>query len=53
MTSFPYVWHWRTKMPERHGSRCRIVERGKLNSIMVEFEDGVRVVTSRFAVRKA
>jgi hypothetical protein len=27
--------------------------RGKKNSILVEFEDGFKVVTSRYAVRKA
>jgi hypothetical protein len=52
VTDYPYRWHWRTKLPDRHGQRCRIIARGRLNSVMVEFEDGYRVVTSRFAVRK-
>lgn len=32
--------------------RCRVLARGTMNSVLVEFEDGERVVTSRNAVRK-
>ena len=40
-------------MPERKGQRCRILVRAKrMNSVLVEFEDGFRVVTSRYAVRR-
>ena len=52
MIEYPYVWFWRKRLPERKGQRCRVLVRGKKNSIAVEFEDGYRVVTSRFAVRK-
>lgn len=34
------------------GSACRVVVRGKMNSVLVEFEDGERVVTSHYAIRK-
>lgn len=37
----------------RVGHRCRVVARGAMNSVMVEFEDGTRVVSSRYAVRRA
>jgi len=50
---WPYVWHWRTRLPERKGERCRVTARGALNSIRVEFADGFSVITSRNAVRKA
>jgi hypothetical protein len=50
---FDHVWWWRSKLPERKGRRCRVLVRGAMNSVIVEFEDGVRVVTSRYAVRKA
>jgi len=54
MTDYPYIWYWKSKLPERKGQRCRVLVRGKMNSIAVEFEsDGYRVVTSRYAVRKA
>ena len=48
-----HFWRIRTKLGERYKQPCRIVVRGKkMNSILVEFEDGFRVVTSRYAVRR-
>lgn len=49
---YPIVWFWKSKLPERKGRRCRVMAQGRLNSILVEFEDGFRVVTSRCAVRR-
>lgn len=49
---YPYIWYWRSRLPERHRQPCRVLARGKMNSILVEFADGYLVVTSRFAVRK-
>ena len=51
-TSYGYVWFWKSRLPDRNGQPCRIVARGKMNSILVEFSDGFRVITSRYAVRK-
>lgn len=51
VVTWTHVWHFRTRLPERKGERCRVFARGKLNSIGVEFEDGFQVVTSRYAVR--
>lgn len=48
---YPYVWFWRSKMPDRKGQPCRVLVRGKMNTILVEFEDGFKTTTSRFAVR--
>lgn len=53
------VWMWR-KWPvdarwqptHRKGQRCRIVSHGGLNSALVEFCDGSRVLTSRYAARR-
>lgn len=45
-------WYWRKRLPERKGEPCRILARGTMNSVLVEFEDGHRVVTSGWAVRK-
>lgn len=50
-TDFPLVWFWRARLPERKGQPCRVVARGALNSIKVEFPDGYVVITSRYAVR--
>ena len=47
-----HTWYWKGILGNRKGQPCRIVCRGKLNNVLVEFEDGFRVVTSRYAVRK-
>lgn len=52
MADFPYVWYWRKRLGERKGRRCRVLARGTMNSILVEFQDGFRVITSRYAVRR-
>jgi len=49
---YPYVWYWRTRLPERKGQPCRVLVRGKMNSALVQFQDGHAVVTSRYAVRR-
>ncbi len=65
MTVFPYRWAWRQKPladrgtpsrvfdRDRKGERCRVVARGEMNSAVIEFEDGYRVVTSRNGLRRA
>jgi hypothetical protein len=47
-----HVWRIRTNLAERHGDACRILARGKMNSILVEFADGTRHIVSRHAVRR-
>lgn len=42
-----YIWRVKTRLPERHMTSCKILARGKLNSCLVEFDDGYRTVTSR------
>jgi hypothetical protein len=49
---FGCLWHWRTRLPERKGQPCRVLVRGGMNSVLVEFTDGQKVVTSRYAIRK-
>lgn len=49
---FTYIWFWRRRLPERKGQRCRILVHGT-KSIMIQFEDGIRVITSLNAIRKA
>lgn len=54
VSAYDHVWWWRAKLGERKGQRCRVLVRGRMNSVLVEFEsDGHRVVTSRHAVRRA
>jgi len=50
---FDRVWFWKSRLPDRKGQACRVLARGKMNSVLVEFEDGYKVVTSRYAIRKA
>ena len=49
---FTHVWYWKSRLPERKDQLCKILARGKMNSILVEFADGFKVITSRYAVRK-
>ena len=52
MMIYDRIWIWRTRMPERKGMRCRIVAASRMQSALVEFEDGYRVVTSVRGLRK-
>lgn len=50
----PMTHYWRvhTRLPERFGQPCRVLARGRRNTILVEFGDGWRVTTSRNYVRR-
>lgn len=48
-----HVYRWKKYRPEWFGRPCRILARGAMNSVLIEFGDGERAVVSRFAVRKA
>lgn len=52
---YDHIWWWRKWLPERKGQRCRVLirSRRKIRNILVEFEDGVMVVTTRWAVRRS
>jgi len=50
--NYPYYWRVKTRLPERKGQRCRVLVRSAMNSCLVEFEDGYKVVTSRNYVRR-
>ncbi|HEY3473101.1 MAG TPA: hypothetical protein VGK56_00750 [Anaerolineales bacterium] len=41
-----YVWRVKTRLPERCLSSCRVLARGKINTCLVEFEGGYRVMAS-------
>ena len=56
MGAFDHIWFWKPnamRTVDRKGQRCRVLARGRMNSIKVEFEDGYQVITSRYAVRRA
>ncbi len=54
MSDYPYCYAWKNneKRATLHQRACRIVRRGALNSVLVEFETGQREVVSRNALRK-
>lgn len=59
---FTHTW-WHRRWPAvdfagplqpdlRRGQRCRVLARGRNGNVLVEFEDGSRVVGTRYAVRR-
>jgi hypothetical protein len=48
-----HYWCIRTTLPERFGQPCRLLARGRMNSCLIEFQDGTRHIVSRWSVRKA
>ncbi len=51
-SDYNYIYRWKnnTKRTELYGRKCKVITRGKMNTILVEFENGERVTTSRYAV---
>lgn len=50
-----HVWFWNPQYPgveNRKGLLCRVLVRGRMNSVAVELETGERVVCSRYAIRR-
>jgi hypothetical protein len=51
-TVYRYAWKNNEKRATLYGRLCRVLARGRMNSIMIEFLDnGQREITSRNAVR--
>lgn len=46
-------WRVKTRLPERQHWPCRVTARGRLNTVRVEFADGLWVTTSAWSVRRA
>lgn len=53
MIEYPYVYTWgnNSKRERMKGNRFRIIVRGGMNSVLVEFEGGQREIISRNAIR--
>jgi hypothetical protein len=47
-----HTWYFKKFLPDRTGQPCRVLARGRNGNILVEFADGFKAVTLRFAVRK-
>ena len=52
MTELTPNWRLRCRLSERHGTACRVIARGTMNSVQIEFADGVRHIVSRYAIRR-
>lgn len=53
-TGWTYVWKWRKLLPERYGSRCRVLASSAGNMglrVRVEFEDGLQIEAHRTAIK--
>jgi hypothetical protein len=50
--TYPYKWVQKRRLAERRGERCRILGRRDGPAIVVEFQDGERVVANQSAVRR-
>lgn len=51
---YNYVYFWKNNelRAALKGRTCKVVKWGKkMNSVLVEFEDGLRVLTSKNAIR--
>ncbi len=49
---YRFAWRNNSKRATLYGRPCRVLARGKMNSALVEFENGQREVVSRNALRK-
>ena len=49
-----YVYGWKNnpKRERMYGKKCRVMAHGKMASVLIEFEDGQKEITSRRALRK-
>lgn len=47
-----YAWKNNPKREELYGRRFRVIARGSMNSVLVEFEDGQKEIISRNAIRR-
>jgi len=48
-----YRYHWgnNSERAKCKGKRCRLLASGAMNTVLIEFEDGFRMTTSRRALR--
>ena len=56
LSEYPLVWTWKAgglRTLDRAGDRCRILARGRMNSVLIEFKDGERAVVSGNGLRRA
>ncbi|QTA83887.1 Uncharacterized protein dnl_63110 [Desulfonema limicola] len=54
MNTYPlyYAWKNNPKRKTMYKRRCRVLTRGKKNSVLIEFENGQKEIVSLNSVRK-
>lgn len=52
MFEYYYAWKNNEKRKTLYKRACRVVARGRMNSCLIEFENGQREVVSRNAVKR-
>ena len=51
-TKYIYAWRNNAKRQSLFGRHCRVLARGNMNSVLVEFENGQKEIISRNALRR-
>lgn len=49
---YVYIWGNNPVRARYKGKRCRVLARGRMNSWLIEFEDGEQTCSSRRALRR-
>lgn len=49
---YEHYWRLNCRLPERKGKPCRVLAKGKMGTILIEFEDGVRYFVGWRTIRK-
>lgn len=53
-TEYPYIFFWKNnqRRTELKGKKLKVLCRGRMNSCLVEFENGNKEIISRNAIRR-
>jgi hypothetical protein len=46
-----YFWKNNPLRAARKGQPCKVLVRGKMGSVLIEFEDGFKMCTGRYSIR--
>ena len=52
MTWYRFAWRNNPRRAQLFGLRCRVIARGTMGSVLVEWESGARDIVSRRALRR-
>jgi len=47
-----HIWYWKKILGTYRGKACKLLKVGKLNNVLIEFEDGFKVITNRRGLRR-